>query len=1754
MTKHALLAIGASLGKVSRATKTSDFMVLPGRVKRWIPKTVITPDYTNQLDLFSEAPIDDPAPVAQPVRQEHHARPRPPQQLDFGTLEPLPPFDAGGTEAAKPPGGGVGGESGEVRGRDVSPAGGGENGLPRSVESHDAGDSARVFLDEPEQPSRDFRITDDHRIGLGGAHEKARANIEAIRLLKRLEAENRDATDEEKPVLARYVGWGGIAGIFESNYRRREEWDKPAEELRQLLTDEEYESARASTPNAHFTSPIVIRAIWDGLQRIGMGKSSQILEPAIGVGHFFGLQPESMQGHRTGIELDSITARIAKKLYPDSTIFQKGFEETPLPDNYFDAVVGNVPFGDYAVHDPSMPKNVTRAIHDYFFAKSLEKVRPGGVTALITSRYTMDKQDATVRKYLAEKADLLGAIRLPNTAFKGNAGTEVTTDILFLRKRLPGAETAGEKWTALGTVDSPDGPISVNEYFAHHPDMMLGKMKLEGTMYRGAEPTLEGTLTPDILQRAINRLPKGVYVPKDEGRPPPKLHDAGDFTGIKDGAYAVHDSKIVIRNGSGFEPTCLSSSSAARIRGMMAVRDAVRLVFKTQLDDAPEDRISEARKLLNQIYDNFVWRFGPLSSRDNIRAFAGDPDQPLLLSLENYDAEHKRATKTAIFERRTLQKYVPATQVDTAAEALAISLNETGGIDWKRMSSLTGHSAKQMQHELDAMVYRNPEGDWETADKYLSGNVRAKLKTAEAAVAIDRSYERNVEALKAVQPADLLPGDIAARLGSSWIPASDVRDFICETLGVSKSDVNVTHSGAIATWALTLDYEAKNAVSNTTTWGTARAKANELIEDALNGRTPTIYDQIDKDTRVVNQQETLAAREAQQKLKDKFSEWVWQDETRAQRLARYYNDTFNNLRLRTYDGSHLTFPGMNRSVLRKADLDPHQKNAIWRTIQNRNTLLGHCVGAGKTWEITAACMELRRLGLSHKPMIVVPNHLVEQWGAAFLALYPHANIFVAGKDAFAVGNRQKAMARIATGNYDAVIVSHKSFELLPVSDETFKHFVDMQLDQLEAAIYEAKAEKGDSRRIVKDLEKAKKRLEAKLKERADRERKDDAVTFEQLGVDRIFCDESDLFKNLGFVTKMQRIAGLPNTESNRALDMYMKTRYLDERGGGTIFATGTPLSNTMAEMYTLQRYLDPEGLKAAGLEHFDAWAANFGEAVTALELAPDGSGYRMHTRFAKFVNLPELLSMFRSFADVQTADMLHLPRPEIDGGKPHITAAPASPELKEYVSTLVDRAQKLKTMKIDPKVDNMLKITGDGRKAALDMRLVDPFAEIHDDTKVKRAIDTIYRTWEYGRDKRSTQLVFCDLSTPNADRFNVYDEIRDKLIARGIPAKEIAYIHDADTDLQKKTLFDSVNAGRIRILLGSTEKMGAGTNVQKRLVALHHLDAPWRPRDIEQREGRILRQGNENASVHIHRYVTEGSFDAYMWQCLETKARFINQVMNGSVTVRQAEDLEGGALTYAEIKAIASGNPAVMEKVKVDTEIRKLDQLRASHINQQYKIRSQLSSLPGYIERGHKYHAAVSADIGMRDSHADEDFTIKVGNREFSGKGAREDAGNALNTVVMSWRDDKTLKVRGHYKGFEILSRGSAYKDGEPDLFVRGKETYKANLNPENPLGTIASIDSVLRGLDRKAGEEKRDIDQQEKALAEYKEQMGRPFEHEARLKELLGKQEQLNAALDLDKHEAQVVAEEREPEEKVITGNFAARIRVEDRSAAVTV
>ena len=1516
-----------------------------------------------------------------------------------------------------------------------------------------------------------------------------------------------------------------------------QDWQNIATELKDLLNGEEYASARASTPNAHYTSPEVVQGIWRAMDRIGIKPGAHILEPSMGVGHFFGLMPETLHPgtRRTGVELDSVTARIAGHLYPESTVHRKGFEDTPFPKDYFDAAVGNIPFGNYPVYDPAYrgSPHLTHAIHDYFLAKCLDVVRPGGVMALITSRYTMDKQDSTVRRHLAEGATLLGAIRLPNTTFKGNAGTEVTTDILFLQKRSRDS-APGENWTELRAIETPDGPVHVNEYFARHPDMMLGTMRLGSGQY-GDIPELTGTLQANDLDRAVSVLPVDVYRSRDNQAPlmRPDSDQVPAAGTVKEGGLADRDGQIVVCRGGVLQPQSVSASVAGRIRGMLQVRDAVRDVFRTQLADAPEETITEARRHLNRTYDSFLSRFGPLSAKENVRAFAGDPDQPLLLSLEEFDPETKRSTKTAIFERRTLERYRPVERVETAAEALLVSLNEAGKIEWPRMESLTGRSAAELQQELGSLAYRNPETDqWETADRYLSGNVRAKLLTAQDAARTDPTYLRNVEALKDVQPKDLEPSEIEARLGSSWIPASDIRDFVAELLDVARASLRIGHAPAIATWTVELDYSAKHVVNNTTTHGTSRFRASELVEQSLNGRTPTAYDEHEDGSRTVNQPETIAAREKQQQLKDRFRDWVWEDRERAERLAKEYNFRFNNLRLRDFDGSHLSLPGMVRTSLRDGDLAPHQKNAVWRILQGGCPLLAHVVGAGKTWTMTAAAMELRRLDLAKKPMFVVPNHLVDQWGAEFLKLYAQARIFVAGKEHFESGKRQEAMARIATGNFDAVIVSHRSFEFLPVSDESFNRFVEKQIAELDSEISLAKDSKDDNRRIVKELEKAKKRLTVRLKKRADRESKDKTITFEELGVDQLFVDEADLYKNLAYTTKMSRIAGLPNSDSNRAFDMFLKIRYLQERGEGcgVVFATGTPISNTLAEMYTMLRYLAPEMLEERKVEHFDSWVANFAEAVTALELAPDGSGYRMHTRFAKFINLPELLTVFRSVADVQTADMLNLPRPDLEQGKPSVVAAPASPELKGFIATLTARAERLKKERVDPSVDNMLKITGEGRKAALDLRLVEPTAEPSVETKVDLAIARIAKIWEATRGERSSQLVFCDLSTPDPERFNVYDDVRSKLIKAGIPAGEIAFIHDADTDTSKKLLFDAVNAGRVRVLLGSTEKMGAGTNVQRRLVALHHLDAPWRPRDIEQREGRILRQGNSNKEVQIYRYVTEGSFDAYMWQTLETKARFIHQVMRGETSVRAAEDLEGGTLTYAEIKAIASGNPAVVEKIKIETEIRKLDQLRAVHINQQRHIRWAMRDLPHQIAEAKERLAHFEADIATRNANESDEFIMKVGNRTFSGKGAREEAAKALTHVILSWREDQTIQSRGSFRGFEILSRGKSSgfgllaDDRVPDLFVRRRATYSANLNPVNPIGTVQSIEHTLRNLDKLASEQQNRVRGLEKELADYRVQADRPFEHEERLKQLLARQSELNSLLDLDKGDQQGV------------------------------
>ena len=1586
------------------------------------------------------------------------------------------------------------------------------------------------------KPSRDYRITAESRVGEGSLREKAELNLDAIQLLKIIEREGRSASDAEKHVLARYTGWGAMPAVFDYYTGRQDEWGVMRDEVKALLSDEEYKTVRASVSNAHFTSTMVVKAMWSAIERLGVGAGARILEPSMGVGNFFGLMPEAFMPRalRAGIELDSITAKIAKHLYQDATIFELGFQDAPFPDKFFDVAIGNVPFGNYGVHDSQYKAYQTASIHDYFFVKSLDKLRVGGVLAFITSRYTMDKKDDAIRQHLASKADFLGAIRLPNTSFKDNAGTVVTTDIIFLQKRAAVQEPVGAAWVNVEEYRSPEGGVfALNEYFIQHPKMMLGTMKLIGSRY-GQQPELIGSATADNLRAAIAALPRDIYAPRIETpattmQPQPIIRDEGAFIGIKNGAYMIVDGVLGIKENKQFVPCDLEPKDEARVRGTMRIRDNVRTVFQTQLADDTDEVIKQARHNLNVTYDRFVAEYGYLSSRANRNVFADDPDAPLMLSLEeNYDKAKNKAKKAAIFDRRTLDRYSPVERVETAAEALAVSLNELGRLDWQRMGSVAGRTVQALQHELGALVYENPETSaWETADAYLSGNVRHKLATAHAAAALDKKYQRNILPLEGVQPIDLAPSEITARLGSTWIPTDDLADFVAHIIESVPTAVRVDYLPELGNWSITAKDYVKSNVANTTTYGTTRFTAINLIDDALNGKVPTAYDTIqttDGEKRVVNERQTLEARETQQKIKDKFAKWIWADVPRASRLAEIYNEKFNSLRLRTYDGSHLTFPGMNKAILRKGDFDSHQKNAVWRILQGDSTLLAHCVGAGKTWIMTSAAMEARRIGLVKKSMMVVPNHLVEQWGTDFLRLYPQANIFVAGKDYFKKGNRQKAMSRIATGNYDAVIVSHNSFELLPVSDKIFDDYMKEELEALEVAIREANMDK-TNRKIVKILEAAKKRLPKKIEDRANREKKDNAITFEELGVDRIFVDEADIYKNLGFVTKMTRIAGIPASNSNRAADMHIKTRYLRKQnnGKGVVFATGTPISNTMAELYTMQRYLAPEALEAANMAQFDAWAANFGEAVTSLELAPSGSGYRMHTRFAKFVNLPELLTMFRNFTDVQTPEMLNLPVPTLKDGKNQILIAPASLALKAFVEALMLRADKIKSGNVDPKLDNMLKITNEGRRAALDMRLVNPMAGFHPESKVGLVINELYAIWKETAPTRATQLAFCDISTPKNDRFHVYGAIKTGLIERGVPLSEIAFIHDADTDAAKQTLFEKVNGGIVRILLGSTDKMGAGTNVQKRLYASHNIDAPWRPRDIEQRDGRILRQGNENPEVRIYRYVTEGSFDAYMWQTLETKARFIQQVMNGNTSVRTAEDVDGGALTYAEIKAIASGNPAVMEKVKVDTEVRKLDSLRTSHKKRQFEIRLKMGITEETLKNNTIQLAKVKQDIKTRDANASEVFGITVSGQSYTGKESREAAAQALNAMFLKWSGNPAPQCQGQIQGFDLITRDDA--NGFVIGFLRGQATYAIHCNPDNPLGTLLSIERTLRGLETVQARIETDIVRDEKAMTEYQVQVDLTFEHEERLKELLEEQGRLNAALDLDKNVQQVMS-----------------------------
>jgi N12 class adenine-specific DNA methylase len=1577
-----------------------------------------------------------------------------------------------------------------------------------------------------------YRIRAEDGVGEGSLKQKCRDNFAAIELLRKLDDVGRGATDEEKRLLVKYVGWGGIPQVFA--WHEAPDWQPERERLKVLLSTEEYEAARASTLNAHYTAPVVVSAIYDAVQRLGF-KHGRVLEPAAGIGHFFGLMPVEMSARSrlTGIELDPLTANIAEKLYPDVDIRAQGFENAALVDNAFDLAVSNVPFGDYKIVDPQFDER-NFLVHDYFFAKGIEKVKPGGLLVFVTSKGTLDKINSSLRDYLHERAAFVGAIRLPNTAFNQNANTEVTTDIVFLRKLSAGERPSGPPWLNLAEHLNAEGvAFQINEYFAANPHMMLGMMAEAGKMYRGNEAALipDGRELADALRTAVVALPQGIYQMPEETAGSQSVAPveilAPNF--VKENAFVLHNGTIAIRTGPTLTPvTNLPDETARRIRGMVKVRDALRETLRTQLQDSGEDGVLDSRRTLNLQYDYFVSRFGAINENANRRAFRGDPDLPLLCSLEDYNDETKKAVKTAIFRERTIHQPKPALAAETAQDALVLALNEMGRVDLARIEILLRKPPEEFLPELKGMIYRNPQTErWETEDQYLSGDVRSKLEDARAAAEANPDYQENVTALEAVQPADLTPSEIDARLGAVWIPPADVEAFTKSLLG--SEGITVSHAAAVGTWFIRGDYNARATVANTTEWGTARYSAIELIQDALNLKTPTVYDTDPKtDAPIINAQQTEAARDRMEKIKERFKSWVWEDDGRRERLCRKYNDEFNSVRLRVFNGSHLTLPASSQQITLRA----HQKNGIWRIVQSDNTLLAHAVGAGKTYTMVAAGIELKRLGLANKPMFVVPNHMLAQFSSELLTLYPTANILVAGKEDFEASKRARLFSRIATGNWDGVIVTHSSFEKIPVSLETRRAFIDEQLYEIEKAIREQKGERGT--RLVKELERVKKRLTAKLESFSAEHKKDNTLTFEELGIDRLFIDEAHKFKNLFCVTKMTRVAGLPQTASERAFDLFLKVQHIQEKnkGGGVVFATGTPISNTMAEMFTMQRYLQMGTLRRNQLQHFDSWAGTFGETVTAMELSPDGSGYRLQSRFARFVNVPELMQQFRQIADVQTAEMLKLPVPKMEQGRPITVSAPCSPELKRFVDQLVKRTEKIKSGKVDPRDDNMLKITTEGRKAALDLRLVLPHVRDNPDSKTNQAVEKIHQVWFDSAATKGAQLVFCDLSTPQpgGKGFSVYDDVRAKLLDRGIPSDEIAFIQDCNDDISKASLFKNVREGKVRVLLGSTAKMGEGTNVQKRLVALHHLDAPWRPADIEQRDGRILRQGNQNEYVKIFRYVTEGSFDAYMWQTLETKCRFIAQVMNGDATVRRAEDVDSAALTYAEVKAIASGNPLVIEKAQVDAEVMRLTRLKKQHAESLYQMRYRLKGLADSIQSCERDISNIRGDLRIRSTTRGDNFSMIVQKETFTD---RVKAGRALVFLAAAMKPFQSTKAIGEIAGFPI----SLHRfDERANLLIHGKCEYKANVS-DSPAGTIASVEHALESMEDRLRERESDLRQCHKQSEDLAKQLDHPFEHEEKLETATRRQQEIVTALDITKNQAAATVADS-PEENGETNN----------------
>ena len=1586
-------------------------------------------------------------------------------------------------------------------------------------------------------PAGNFRITDDH-LGEGGAKQKYARNIEAIRTLFKLEQEHRGATAEEQQVLSQYVGWGGLSDAFDPG---KDSWAKEYTELKGLLSEDEYAAARSSTLNAHYTSPVVIRAIYDAVEKMGF-KSGNILEPSMGVGNFFGMLPDGMADSRLyGVELDSITGRIAKMLYPQADITVAGFETTDRRD-FYDLAVGNVPFGQYKVNDKAYNK-LGFSIHNYFFAKAIDQVRPGGVVAFVTSRYTMDSKDSTARKHMAERADLLGAIRLPNNAFRANAGTDVVSDIIFLQKRDRPADIEPD-WVQLGKTE--DG-FAINQYFVDHPEMVLGQLTTESTQY-GHDLTvapIEGANLADQLAEAVQHI-EGQYTAAEVDAPDIAEEETTRRTlpadpEVKNFSYTVVDGEVFYRENSVMTQVELSDTAKGRVTGMVELRQIVNDLIEQQLNDYPDEDIQTTQAKLNAAYDAFTAKYGLLNDRRNGRLFEQDSSYYLLCSLENLDEQGQLKSKAAMFTKRTIRPERTVTSVDTPSEALAVSIGEHGKVDLPYMAELLGTPGEygRITTELSGVIFKDPAADpndpeagWQMADEYLSGDVRAKLRMAQFAAETNPEFAVNVEALTKAQPRELEASEIDVRLGATWLDPSIIQKFMTETFQIPyylRRAVNVRYSPYTAEWRV----EGKTAtgrgdIISSETYGTSRANAYKILEETLNLKDVRIYDTIEdadgKPKRVLNKRETTLAQQKQQVIKDAFANWVWQDPQRRIALVKQYNELFNSTRPREYDGSHIKFVGMNPEIT----LREHQRNAIAHVLYGGNTLLAHEVGAGKTYEMAASAMEAKRLGLCQKSLFVVPNHLTEQWASEFLNLYPNAKLLVARRKDFETANRKKFCARIATGDYDAVIIGHSQFERIPLSFERQERIIQEQIYETLAAINELKAYAGENFSI-KQMEKTRKTLETKLEKLRSDERKDDVVTFEQLGVDRLFVDESHAFKNLFLTTKMRNVAGLSTSEAQKSSDMFGKCRYLDEitGGRGVVFATGTPVSNSMTELYTVMRYLQYSTLQQKKLTHFDCWASTFGETTTAIELAPEGTGYRARTRFAKFFNLPELMSMFKEVADIKTSDQLHLPVPE---AKFETVVAKPSDLQKEMVQELSKRAARIHSGTVDASEDNMLCVTNDGRKIGLDVRLMNPMLPDDPNSKLNVCVQNVLKIWEEGKDQKLTQLLFCDLSTPKNDgNFNVYEDIRKKLVAAGVPENEIEFIHNADTEAKKAALFSKVRSGDVRVLLGSTAKMGAGTNVQSRLVAVHHLDVGWKPSDMTQRNGRIIRQGNMNKEIKVFNYVTEGTFDSYLFQTLENKQRFISQIMTSKSPVRSCEDVDEQALSYAEIKALCAGNPLIKEKMDLDVQVAKLKVLKADHQSQKFRLQDKLlTKFPADIQEANAHIAGLKSDAQLAAAHPQ-------GKEEFCGmviKGVAYDekktAGERL-MLACSELPNAEEKVIGNYRGFELSLRFDAFRT-EYQALLKGRRKYTVPLG-NDPLGNIIRLDNSLNNFPERITSAENELDTLHQQQAAAQIEVEKPFPQEEELAEKSARLAELNAQLDVDEksHEPE---QEEQPDE----------------------